>query len=193
MDFEVLESVVRQRRTTKAARMNGKKIIESDIRDIIQLADWAPTHGRTEPWRFLVLEGEAFQHFSEQHAALYRQQTAPEQFREDKYKGLLENYKTASHLIVVTMKRTVAGKIPEMEEFAAVSAAIQNMLLGASAKGIAAIWSTGGMTTKPAMKSMLDLSGEDRVVGFLYLGYTDDEPRQGFRKIPLSEKIIWKR
>lgn len=193
MDFEVLERIVCQRRTIKAGRMNGKKIAESDIRDLIQLADWAPTHGRTEPWRFVVLEGEAFKLFSEQHAELYRQHIPEEKFREDKYKGLLENYQTASHLVIVLMKRTVDGKIPEEEEYAAVAAAIQNMLLGASAKKIAAIWSTGGMATKPAMKPLLDLTEKDRVVGFLYLGYADEELKEGFRKIPLNEKIIWKR
>lgn len=193
MDFEVLERVVRQRRTIKAGRMNGKKIAESDIRDLIQLADWAPTHGRTEPWRFVVLEGEAFKQFSKQHAELYRQHIPADKFREDKYKGLLENYQTASHLVIVVMKRTVEGKILEEEEYAAVAAAVQNMLLGASAKKIAAIWSTGGMATKPAMKPLLDLTGDDRVVAFLYLGYADEEPREGFRKISLEEKIIWKR
>jgi len=87
----------------------------------------------------------------------------------------------------------VEGKISEEEEYAAVAAAVQNMLLGASAKKIAAIWSTGGMATKPAMKPLLDLTGDDRVVAFLYLGYANEELKEGFRKIPLEEKIIWKR
>lgn len=193
MDFEVLERIVRQRRTIKPGRMNGKKIAEADVRDLIQLADWAPTHGRTEPWRFIVLESEAFKRFSEQHAELYRKHIPPEKFREDKYKGLLENYQTASHLIIVVMKRSPEGKIPEEEEYAAVAAAVQNMLLGASAKKIAVIWSTGGMATKPPMMPLLDLTEEDKVVGFLYLGYADGELKDGFRKIPLNEKVIWKR
>ena len=83
MDFEVLERVVRQRRTIKPGRMNGKKIAEADILGLIQLADWAPTHGRTEPWRFVVLEGEAFERFSQQHAELYRSHVPAEKFRED--------------------------------------------------------------------------------------------------------------
>ncbi|HET8573519.1 MAG TPA: nitroreductase [Edaphocola sp.] len=193
MDFEVLERVVRRRRTVKPGRMNGKKIAETDIRDLMQLADWAPTHGRTEPWRFVVLEGEAFKSFSQQHAELYRGHMPAEKFREDKYDGLRNNYQTASHLIIIVMKRTTDGKIPEDEEYAAVAAAVQNLLLGASAKEIAAIWSTGGMATKPSMKPLLGLGGEDRVVGFLYLGYADGDNREGSRKIPLSEKVIWKR
>jgi hypothetical protein len=49
------------------------------------------------------------------------------------------------------------------------------------------------MATMPAMKPLLDLGMEDRVVGFLYLGHADGGYKEGIRKIPLSEKTIWKR
>jgi nitroreductase len=80
---------------------------------------------------------------------------------------------TASHLIVVMMKRTPAAKIPWNEEFAATAAAVQNILLGAEALQLAAIWNTGGMALKQPMKDYLQLEADDCVMGFIYLGYTE--------------------
>ena len=91
------------------------------------------------------------------------------------------------------MKRGTNPKIPEIEEIAATSAAIQNLLLGASANGLAGFWSTGGMTHHPAMKAHLGLQDEDRILGILYLGYTDAPPKEGKRFVPLTEKILWHR
>ena len=88
------------------------------------------------------------------------------------------------------MKRGDLPKIPAFEEVAAASAAIQNLLLGATALNIASFWSTGGMILKPAMKQFLNLRDEDEVMGVLYLGYADEYP-EGIRKTPLSEKITW--
>lgn len=190
-DFEVLESVIKYRRTVKPAKMNGEPISEESIHQLLQLADWAPTHGRTEPWRFIVFEGAALKYFSEQHAALYRKHCPPEKFKEQKFEKIINNGQSASHLVVVVMKRTENSKIKEREEYAAVAAAVQNILLGAAALKLAAMWSTGGLATEPEMKGMLQLNQEDSIVGFLYLGYTDQEQHEGVRRIPLIEKIIW--
>ena len=60
--------------------MNGSKIDNAVIRDLLELANWAPTHGRTEPWRFIVYEGDAKKTFCADHAELYKANTDPEKF-----------------------------------------------------------------------------------------------------------------
>ena len=47
--FKVLQDIINQRHTTKPARMNGEKVEDSVILQLLQLADRAPTHARTEP------------------------------------------------------------------------------------------------------------------------------------------------
>lgn len=90
------------------------------------------------------------------------------------------------------MKRGNNPKITALEEIAAVSCAVQNFSLGASALNIAMLWGSGGMTFHPAMKSYLGLLEEDHMMGILYLGHTDEPLKEGKRIVPLSEKIIWK-
>ena len=88
------------------------------------------------------------------------------------------------------MKRGNLPKIPVIEEVEAVACAVQNILLGATALGIASFWSTGGMALRQPMKDFLGLGEDNHVIGILYLGYADIQPA-GSRIIPLEEKIKW--
>ncbi len=168
--------------------MNGNKIPPDQIKSLLELANWAPTHGFTEPWRFVVYANPP--EFCQQHAEMYRQNTGPESFVEAVYDKLFHQGDKASHVIIALMKRGDLPKIPLIEEIEAVSCAIQNILLGATALGIASFWSTGGMALKPPMRAFLHLGAEDHLVGVLYLGYADEHP-MGSRLIPIEEKIKW--
>lgn len=171
--------------------MNGRSIEKGKIEQLLELANWAPTHGRTEPWRFVVYEKEAKKTFCADHANLYKTHTDPEKFTTAKYDKLVSQGDALSHIIVVYMKRSVGNSIPALEEVAAVSAAIQNILLGATALDIAALWSTGGMTHHPSMKTYLGLGEEDVVMGLLLMGYTDLTAQPGKRNSTIENKVVW--
>ena len=107
------------------------------------------------------------------------------------FEKLKHNVDKASHLVVAIMKRGTNPKIPQVEEVAAASAAIQNILLGATALGIASFWSTGGMTHSHGLKDFLQLGADDIVMGLLFLGYTDEPAKEGVRNSLISEKVKW--
>jgi nitroreductase len=186
-------TVIRNRRTVKPDKMNGRKIPDDQVLQLLESANWAPTHGRTEPWRFIVFSGDKTAEFTRRHADLYRQYTDPSLFLEGKYKSLAAQGETASHVIVAWMKRVPNHKIPEIEEICATAAAIENILLAATSLNIASFWSTGGVTHHPALRKEFNLGEEDLILGLLYLGYTDEPFREGIRMIPLSEKIEWRK
>ena len=188
--FSELQEMVKRRRSIKPAGFNGKKIEDQQIRQLLELANWAPTHGLTEPWRFVVYSGEAVQRFCHAHAELYRQNTEPGKFNSGKYEKQQHNGDKASHLILVYMKRGDNPNITQLEEICATAAAAEHILLGAEALGLAVFWSTGGVVLHPAMKDYLGLAEEDIVIGLLYLGYTD-EPAMPGRRMPVEEKTRW--
>jgi nitroreductase len=190
-NFEIVSEVIKKRRTIKPSKMNGKIISEVEIKQLLELADWAPTHKHTEPWRFIVYSGDKARKFVSDHAELYRKSTPEEKFKNEKYEKILANGNNLSHLIVCVMKRDAEKRVPEIEEVSAAAAAIQNILLGATSLGIASFWSTGGMTHTDAMKDFLGLNVDDNVMGLIYLGYTDSS-YEGKRVIPLEQKITWK-
>lgn len=189
--FSAIQEVIQNRRTVKPPQMNGQRVPDGQVRQIIALADWAPTHGNTEPWRFRVYANDKVKAFCLAHARLYKAQTAPDKFLQEKYDKLLHMGDQASHLVVAIMQRGNLPKIPALEEIAATSCAVQNLLLGATALGIASYWGSGGMAYHPAMKEMLRLREEDLVLGILYLGYTDKPVPVGKRVVPLEEKVEW--
>ncbi|NCD71105.1 nitroreductase family protein [Mucilaginibacter agri] len=187
--FTAVAETIKKRRTIKPATMNGNKIPNGQVAALLELADWAPTHALTEPWRFVVYENP--KDFCLQHAEMYKANTPEESFNEATYTGFQNTGNKASHVILTYLKRSELTKIPVFEEVAAVGAAVQNLMLGAAALNIGCFWSTGGMALKPAMKEFLNLGELDQVIGVLYLGYTDDQP-EGKRKVALEEKITWK-
>jgi len=171
--------------------MNGQVIPDETVNELLALADWAPTHGRTEPWRFFVYGGQALKDFGATHADLYWDHTAEDKRQEATKEKLLHNVDNASHLVIAIMKRGENPKIPQLEEVASASASVQNVLLGATALGISSFWSTGGMAHTHALKDHLQLAAEDIVMGLIYLGYTDEPAKEGVRNTAIGEKVKW--
>lgn len=186
-----VEYAIRYRRTIKPEKMNGRVIPDETILEILSLADWAPTHGRTEPWRFIVIGTSAVQKFTSRHGDLYRQHTHPEKFVIEKYNNLVNLGINTSHIIIAYMKRSPTHKVPAIEEVAATAAAIQNLLLAATTRGIATFWNSGGLTHHPAFKEEYHLGEEDVVLGIIYLGYSDEPFKEGIRMTPLAQKVEW--
>ena len=187
-EFTTIATIIQNRRTIKPFMMNGHKIPNGHIAALLELADWAPTHGYTEPWRFVVYETPS--EFCLVHANLYKENTPAAEFNEGTFNNLSQQGDKASHIIIAIMKRGNLPKIPAFEEMSATSCAVQNLLLGATALDMATYWGTGGMALKQPMKDYLGLRDDDQVIGILYLGYADEHP-VGKRTIPLEKKISW--
>jgi len=188
--WTLVGEVIRTRRTIKPMQMNGQKIPQEQVKMLLELADWAPNHGRTEPWKFFIYEGAALAAFCADHADLYKKNTPADKFVEATWKNLQTMGDKASHLVIACMIRGNLPKIPHWEEQAACAAAIQNVLLGATALGIASYWGTGGMVQHPVLKNYLNLREEDQIMGAIYLGYSDLKA-PAVRMIPLDEKLEW--
>lgn len=87
------------------------------------------------------------------------------------YEKLQQTPLLASHIIAIGMKRTSTGKIPEIEDVEAVACAVQNIYLSVSAYGLGGYWTTGGVTYKEEAKSFFNLTAEDKLLGFFYIGH----------------------
>ncbi|MBE2256519.1 MAG: nitroreductase [Ignavibacteria bacterium] len=170
--------------------MNGKIIIDDVFRKLLEAANWAPTHGNTEPIKFFIIRPDSVKKFCKLHADMYKEFTSGEEFSNEKYDKIINNGNNVSHIIGLGMKRGNNKKIPEIEEIASVACSVQNIMLLAHSAGIVSYWGSGGMTYKPEMKKYFNLNDEDKFLGFLYLGYTDQEPQPGKRVKPKDEKFV---
>src|SRR5262249_12031336 len=123
--------------------------------------------------------------------ALYKEvATAKGKFEQDKYEGLLKKPFQSSHIISVGMKRDEKKSIPELEEIGAVYCAVENMYLTATAYGVGAYLSTGGVTFYEEAKPFFNLGPDDKLLGFFHLGNTNYTPPDSKRK-PVDDIATW--
>ena len=192
MSNAIIKNII-TRRTIKPEQCTGERIDDAKVWQILECANWAPTHGYTEPWRFVVFSDERKTAFALDHANMYRSETATENFKQVKFDKIINRAAQTSHVIALIMKRGDNPKIPEIEEICAAACGVQNMQLAAHSLGLGAYWGSGGMTFHPKMHSYLKCSPEDKVLGFLYLGVPSVEPSPGRRITPIEEKVVWKK
>lgn len=189
---EAIDYLIHNRRAVFPVQMNGEKIPDEIVKQLLENANWAPTHHYTEPWRFKVFSGKSLEHLVSFQRELYQKETPPDQVKEKKVKRYEDIPNQVSHIIAICMKRAETGKVPpEVEELAAVACAVQNIWLSLLPHGLAGYWSTGNGTYSEEMKDFLDLGVNDRCMGFFFLGKTDQPLTRGRRK-PIEEKVEWR-
>ncbi|MEH0156116.1 nitroreductase [Limibacter armeniacum] len=185
-----LNELIKKRRSYFPAEYTGEEVPKAVIEQMLENANWAPTHGKTEPWRFFVFEGEAKKTFADFQADLYKELTPEADFDEKKFTKLSTMPLKASHVIAICMKRQQSEKIPEIEEVEAVACAVQNMYLTVSAYGYGGYWASGGVTYKEEAKEFFGLGDKDKLLGFFYVGVPAIDEKEGFRN-PYQEKVTW--
>jgi nitroreductase len=179
---------IHSRRNIKPELFNGKLIPEEDVNAILELANWAPNHGRTEPWRFFVFNSTALNEFATVQEEIYRNHIPKDKFKEEVAQKFAKRIDKVSHVIVIASARGKNPNIPVIEEVQATAIAVQNMWLGATERGIAMYWGSGGPTYLPEFKEPFGLGDEDQILGFLYLGYTDEKV-EGVRQTGIDSKV----
>ncbi|MFY9254043.1 MAG: nitroreductase [Fuerstiella sp.] len=185
-----LNLLIQSRRSVKPEQFSGKPVDDELVWEMLQNANWAPTHGMTEPWRFFVYSDAARMELGNLLAQIYQQVTPAESVKPAKAEKFRANAARSSHLIVIAMKRQLSGKIPEVEEIEAVACAVQNLHLTATALGVAGYWSSGNAICSTQLRDHLGLAERDRVLGLFYVGYPQGELPVGTRR-PIEDKVVW--
>ncbi|MFT4032093.1 MAG: nitroreductase [Siphonobacter sp.] len=187
MEIEVLNKVIRGRRSIFPPSYTNEDIPRPVIETILENANYAPTHRLTEPWRFTIFKGEGVKKLADFLAETYRKQTSPDHFSPAKYEATREKVLKSSCVIAINMQLH-PDKLPEWEELAAVSCAVQNMWLTATALGVGAYWSTPASISQ--LNDFLNLGPNEKCVGLFYMGYHELTPKPAVRK-PITEKLTW--
>lgn len=191
MNLHDFNTLIKSRRSVFPKEYTGESVDDALIQQMLENANWAPTHKMTEPWRFIVFAGEGKIKLGVLQAEVYKNVTqADGTFKEERYKNLLSKPLESSHIILIYMKRDEKKAVREIEETGAVFCAIQNMYLTATAYGIGCYLSTGGITYFDEAKAAFDLNDEDRIIGFLHIGIPThhDQPA---KRTPAEHKVKW--
>jgi nitroreductase len=178
-------TAIQSRRTIKEFRSDP--IPEPAFWRILDAVRWAPNHRLTEPWRLAIIGTQSREALAEALAtqtAAGQDPSALAKAKEDVRRKVM----SAPVLLAVTC-RVGGNPAQQVEDLAAVCAAMQNLQLAAWGEGIGSHWNTGRVTRLRETQALLELSerGEE-LVGFLYLGYPAQVPEPPKRR-PIQDFV----
>lgn len=182
--------VIKRRRSI--GKMTGERPTREQIELLLEAATHAPNHHHVQPWKFIVMSGNAREELGIVMAMSLANRL--EETTSEKAQAILNKERNkplrSPVVIVVAAESPKQPKVMEIENIEATAAAVQNMLLMAEEMGLACMWRTGDAAYDPHVKQWLGLESGDQIVAFLYVGYPAI-PR--LERIPISfkEKTTW--
>jgi nitroreductase len=194
--LEALRDVIANRRSLGLARLKEDVIDPVILRQALESANWAPSNGDTEPWRFTVFTGESRKELGEVFAEAYKQDAESDgDFRPETHQAMLERGTDAPVWISIGMEpgRRPDGSLAmtEEDENMAVACAVQNLHLVLTAHGLVGMWHSKGSSVHPHTAKYLGLEAPSRLLGFFWAGYPKVEWPEGERG-PWEDKVVWK-
>lgn len=185
-----LNEIIKNRRAIPPKFMAKKEVDRQLILTLLENANWAPNHKNTEPWRFFVFQGESKLHLAESvFVFLEKKQKEGVEINLQKAVNFRDNLLRVPVAIAIVLQRDAAQRIPEWEEIAAVSMAVQNMWLTATELGLGAFWATPPFL--PLIQPLLELEPGQKLLGFFFAGHVPMEyPSPG--RGAIADKVKWK-
>ena len=193
---EALLAAIIHRRSLGVARLSPDPVPVPLIERVLTAADWAPSHGETEPWRFTVYTGDSRRALGEAFGRAYRADAhADNSFKPTTFESQCQRAWSSPVWISLGMEPTLRGdgspKMQTDDERMAVACAIQNLHLVASVQGLAGMWLSKGVMMHPTVAEFVGLTApHSRLLGFFVLGFPNVPWPVGERR-PLSEKVLW--
>ena len=166
---EVLKQIIEERRSIFPKDYSENEIPQNIIEEIINSANFAPNHKRTKPWRFKIFKGAEKAKLASEMQEIYKSVTPPQTFLEKKYNDI--GFKINKADTVISIVVNFSGLVPEWEEIAAVSMAVQNMYLTCTAHHIGCYWSSPKLVDY--FKNSLTIEENQKCLGLFYMGQTD--------------------
>lgn len=170
MDFAALQQLIVDRRSRQPATYNETPISRETLEKIFGCAGYAPTHKKTQPWRFTVFQGEKKKAFADELTRLYGVLTPPEKYSEAKSGEMAAKVNKASAVATIILEAH-PDLLPEWEEVAALACAVENMWLACTALGIGCYWASPGLISQ--LDKFLQLEDNQKCLGIFYMGYSD--------------------
>lgn len=140
----------------------------------------APDHGMLEPWRFIIVEGDARRRASARLAECYAVENAGmEPGRLEKFTGIMARIFCAAPVVAIIVSRPNRGAaIPVFEQELSAGAVCMNLLTAAHALGFDANWVTGFAANSEGCRAVLGVEAGEKIAGVIHIGTARKEPAE---------------
>jgi len=166
---------------------NGQPVDPENIAEMLEDAAWAPNHGNRNPWRFVVAADKGYVKFLD----ILREYGVPKwkELSEENLEKQMKKFTGPGAVVFVIVPEDPRQK-ERLEDYAAASMFVQNIMLLAWDKGIGTCWKTPGFLDNPKFRGELGVKPGERIISMLQFGYYDERPKAGPRK-PLEEIVTY--
>ena len=164
----------------------------AELSRALAIAARSPDHAMLEPWRFIVLEGEARFAAGGHLARLYdAENQAMEPEKRAKFAGIMSRVFTYAPTVVLVVSRTdPQSHIPAWEQDLSAGAVCMNLLHAVHALGFDGTWLTGWAAYSPGAQALFGLGPSEKVAGIVHIGTARELPAE--RKRPdLATVATW--
>lgn len=185
-DLYSMKETIANRRSIFPVQFSGAEVHKEEISELLRAANWAPTHRKTEPWRFKVLQGTKKASFEPFIANLYTKTVA--KASTTKRNKIVEKVQQSAAILLICMQRDFEKSVPEWEEIAATAMAVQNLWLKATEIGLGGYWSSPSYCDQ--MDEFIPFETGEVCLGIFYLGRFEGTVPQ---RIPgdWEDKVQW--
>ena len=181
-------SFLKKRRSVTAKKMLPGKVLDSDLKDILECALRVPDHGALTPWRLIVIQNDMRKTIGEEILEPEFKKNNTD-LNEEKLLFERNRFMRADKIIAVIYTPADSQKIPNWEMMLSTGAVCQNITIAAQSLNYAVQWVTEWYSYNNKMLEYLGgRPGIDRISGFIYIGHKVEEPNE--RRRPDPEKVV---
>lgn len=176
------------------AQLKPDAVPREMIEQLLEVATHAPNHKKAEPWKFFVFSGDSRQKLADAFVWNYHldhPEISAEELAGPGRKSA--NRVLRSPLVIVVTSNNGHSEVQKLENYGAVCAATQNILLAAHALGLSAFWRTGDAAYTAPRNAIKELIGADestQIAAFLLIGFPAITEKSSPRE-PFQNKTIW--
>ncbi|MFC7291704.1 nitroreductase family protein [Hirschia litorea] len=183
-------SFLANRRSTPIKCLTAPGPDEATLESILQIASRVPDHRKLEPWRFIVIQGDARKSTGETLAKIKHKKCPNLSVSElDEEKS---RFTRTPVCIAVVSSPDPSHKTPVWEQELSAGALCMNLLLTANAAGWAGAWLTEWYAFDADFHAEMGLSDTEKFAGFIYLGTAMQNPPERPRP-NISTKIKYQK
>jgi len=194
--MELFEAIQTRRAVRK---YRPDPVPEEEIHKALDAANQAPSAMNLQQWEFVVVTGkETIRQMGVSFGAVIEELTrnlpassGHGSLSREEFIRFAESYGGAPVVIVVLTDRADTGDF-RRANLESASAAMENLLLAATALGLGTCWMTGPLRDEKALRKILAIPDDRELVAVTPLGYPAEVPPAPARIDPeLRQKVRW--
>lgn len=189
-DTPKLLQFLKTRRSTPTPNITGPGPTTNELTDILSIGLRTPDHGKIEPWRLVVIEGEAKKNLAKKlaHNFANEKHTLNTKQQEKLNQIITHTFVDVPVIIYVISSIDKQSHIPANEQLLSAGAVCMNILWAVKAYNYAANWISGWFAYSEQTKQTIGIKENEEVVGVIFIG-TATEPCEDRKRPDLKEKV----